>query len=178
LTCVNALIHARRKVAIGDKDPCVLRTWQMQYPVCAHLPILGRGKDEDLATDVREIHRRQHVAHAVRLRQGHWHIEGSGADSRRIARPLIDSEVRHAAADPAGDAHSREDRAEGGQEHRLLRNLDASVFTTNPACRLAPYYGVGLWRHPVGKQERPAGSQGPRRPSSSFARASTEPLRS
>ena len=64
--------------------------------------------------------------------------------------PIVSSQVRDAAADPAGHAEGGHDQAEGGQERRLLRDLDEADHAADPAGRSAGDDRVGLWRGQVG----------------------------
>ena len=72
--------------------------------------------------------------------------------------PEDDRQVRHSAADPAGDAEGRHDRS-ARSDDRLLRDLDDAVRAADPARRPARDDGLGLRRREVCELERPAPPQ-------------------
>ena len=61
-----------------------------------------------------------------------------GRDTRRHARFRVDRQVRHAAADPAGDAAGRTSSRTRRQADRLLRDLDEAVLATDPSGGMPP----------------------------------------
>ena len=81
------------------------------------------------------------------------------ADPRRHARSDRCDEVRHADADPAGDAEGSDDHAAWRQARRLLRDLDAADRAADPPAGPARDDGVGLRRESGGEQPRPAHPQ-------------------